>query len=210
VNKIKALFDKLSAGLKVDFDSFYKELKKYLINNIETKKILDLSAKAAIDNISVQNIDWQTLAGRYILADLYKEATKNRGISMDQIYTPQAYLDLFKKYIDLGYYNSHFFKFYTEDDILEAGKYLNKERDYSYGFTTLNMYRKRYLLNPNGVIFELPQEMYMSAALFLAIPEGLYILHKKLLNEDYNEVEVPEDLLNIVRNSPSDYEIIKK
>jgi len=33
------------------------------------------------------------------------------------------------------------------------------------------MYNKRYLLNPNKVIKELPQEMYMSAALFLAIPE---------------------------------------
>jgi ribonucleoside-diphosphate reductase alpha chain len=33
------------------------------------------------------------------------------------------------------------------------------------------MYRKRYLLNPNKVIKELPQEMYMSVALFLAIPE---------------------------------------
>jgi ribonucleoside-diphosphate reductase alpha chain len=33
------------------------------------------------------------------------------------------------------------------------------------------MYKKRYLLNPNKVTKELPQEMYMSAALFLAIPE---------------------------------------
>jgi ribonucleoside-diphosphate reductase alpha chain len=33
------------------------------------------------------------------------------------------------------------------------------------------MYKKRYLLNPNKVIKELPQEMYMSIALFLAIPE---------------------------------------
>jgi ribonucleoside-diphosphate reductase alpha chain len=33
------------------------------------------------------------------------------------------------------------------------------------------MYKKRYLLNPNKIIKELPQEMYMSLALFLAIPE---------------------------------------
>ena len=31
--------------------------------------------------------------------------------------------------------------------------------------------KKRYLLNPNKIIWELPQEMYMSVALFLAIPE---------------------------------------
>jgi ribonucleoside-diphosphate reductase alpha chain len=33
------------------------------------------------------------------------------------------------------------------------------------------MMKKRYLLNPNKIIWELPQEMYMSVALFLAIPE---------------------------------------
>lgn len=40
-----------------------------------------------------------------------------------------------------------------------------------YNYTTVLMFKKRYLLNPNKVINELPQEMYMAAALFLAIPE---------------------------------------
>jgi ribonucleotide reductase alpha subunit len=44
------------------------------------------------------------------------------------------------------------------------------------------MYNKRYLLNPNKVVKELPQQMYMSAALFLAIPEGLDKL--KIKNEE--------------------------
>ena len=33
------------------------------------------------------------------------------------------------------------------------------------------MFNKRYLLNPNKHVMELPQEMYMAVALFLAIPE---------------------------------------
>ena len=41
----------------------------------------------------------------------------------------------------------------------------------SYNYTTILMYKKRYLLNPNQRIRELPQEMYMSVALFLAMPE---------------------------------------
>jgi ribonucleoside-diphosphate reductase alpha chain len=48
---------------------------------------------------------------------------------------------------------------------------LKKETDFSYNYTTMLMYKKRYLLNPNKVVKELPQEMYMSIALFLAIPE---------------------------------------
>jgi len=33
------------------------------------------------------------------------------------------------------------------------------------------MMRKRYLLNPNKVEKELPQEMYLAGAMFLALPE---------------------------------------
>lgn len=40
-----------------------------------------------------------------------------------------------------------------------------------YGYTTLLMFKKRYLLNPNGIIKELPQHMYMAVAMFLAVPE---------------------------------------
>jgi len=48
---------------------------------------------------------------------------------------------------------------------------LNKDYDFDYNYTTMMMHRKRYLLNPNKIVHELPQEMYMSVALFLAIPE---------------------------------------
>jgi len=41
----------------------------------------------------------------------------------------------------------------------------------TYNYTSILMMKKRYLLNPNKIIRELPQEMYMSVALFLAIPE---------------------------------------
>ncbi len=41
----------------------------------------------------------------------------------------------------------------------------------NYGYTTVLSLAKRYLLNPNKVVKELPQELYMSVALFYAIPE---------------------------------------
>jgi hypothetical protein len=44
------------------WEDFIKEAKKYFINNIETKKILGILTKAAVDNISVNNIKWQILA----------------------------------------------------------------------------------------------------------------------------------------------------
>ncbi len=175
IKKIKKLFNKLTRDLPdCDWKSFSKELKKYLINNISTEQILNICVKAAIDNISVNNISWQNLAGRFILADLYAQAVKNRKIDFKMLYSPEAYLDLFKEYVKKKLYFPRFFDYYTEDDILQAAKWIDKKRDYEYGFTTMNMYKKRYLLNPNWVVKELPQEMYLSIALFLAIPEGSY------------------------------------
>jgi len=75
------------------------------------------------------------------------------------------------EYIASGLYYKDFYKHYSEADILKAGSKLKKDTDFTYNYTTVLMYKKRYLLNPNKIIKELPQEMYMAAALFLAIPE---------------------------------------
>jgi hypothetical protein len=48
---------------------------------------------------------------------------------------------------------------------------INVDTDKTYVFTTMNAYNKKYLLNPSKKIRELPQHMYASISLFLAIPE---------------------------------------
>ena len=215
INKVKKLFKKLAFDLpECKRENFYKEFKKYIIPNIQTSKILDIATKACVDNISTQNIKWHILAWRFILADLYKQACINRKINLDQIYTPESYLALFKDYINQGLYYEKFFNFYTEDDILQSAKWIDKDRDYSYGYTTMNMYRKRYLLNPNKIVKELPQEMYLSVALFLAIPEGLDIV-RKFKNGDLDWLNLSEEdkkqLVDIVSKlTEDDIKILNK
>lgn len=130
--------------------------------------------KTCIDLVSVENIAWEHVAGRLALFDLYKKAGKNRNISQKDIYTPDSYLAHFQKYIEEGLYYNDFMKYYSEEDIKKAGAVLaktGKEMDMSYGYTTVLSLSKRYLLNPNKFVRELPQELYMTVALFLAIPE---------------------------------------
>lgn len=171
--KIKETYKKVSYKLarKCRFEELEESVKKYIVEGIQTKDITSMMIKSAIDLISIENTSWQFIAGRLALLDLYKEASNNRGMDIKDIYDEKHYLSLFKEYIDLGLYSKDFFNFYSEEDVLEAGRYLKKETDMSYNYTTMLMYRKRYLLNPNKVIKELPQEMYMSIALFLAMPE---------------------------------------
>lgn len=174
IEKIKETYKRVSFWLArvCKFEELESALSKYLVDGIKTKDILKMMIKSSIDLITVENTSWQYIAGRLTTIDLYKEASKNRKINISDIYKPSTYKSLFDEYIKNGLYYKDFYKYYTEDDILEAGKKLKKDTDFTYNYTTLLMYKKRYLLNPNKVIKELPQEMYMSAALFLAIPEA--------------------------------------
>jgi ribonucleoside-diphosphate reductase alpha chain len=78
------------------FDEIWQEVKKYLIEKIKTSEIIGLLSKAAINLISLQNTDWQYIAGRLTMVDLWKQASRNRKLSIEQIYSPDAYLSLFK------------------------------------------------------------------------------------------------------------------
>lgn len=153
------------------FDEFFESFQKYLAPEMSSRDIHNFYIRACLDLVSVENAYWQYLAGRLVLIDMYKQACRNRRIWFDDIYTGKSYRIFFYEYIKKGYYTPQFQYTYTPEEIEAMGEYLQKETDFSYTYTTMMLYKKRYLLNPNGVICELPQEMYMSLALFLAMWE---------------------------------------
>ena len=206
IKKIKKTFERVAKDIpECKFEEFEQEVKKYLIDNLPTDQLSKLLVKSAVDKVSIDNISWQKIAWRLFLLNLYKQASRNLNKKIEELYTPKNYLELFDTYLKEGLYYKHFKKFYTDEDILKAGENMVPERDFDYGYTTILMYNKRYLLNPNKVVRELPQQMYMSAALFLAIPEGLDLI--KVNNKQWNvEDEELKDLISKI--SDKDWEII--
>ena len=174
IEKIKNTYKRVSYKLarKCRFEDLEDSLKKYIVEWIKTSDITKTIIKSCIDLITVENTSWQDIAWRLLILDIYKEASKNRKIKIKDLYKSKSYKSLFDEYIDAWLYYKDFYKYYSEEDIIKAGKHINADTDFSYNYTTALMYKKRYLLNPNGIIKELPQEMYMSVALFLAIPES--------------------------------------
>ncbi len=173
IKKIKAVFDRAAVGYEKSctFEALIEAFKKNIVDEIKTSDISKLLIKTCVDLVTVENIFWQNVAARILLGDLYKQAIKNRGLTQQDIYTPESYKKLFDDYIERGLYYKDFYNYYSTEDILEAGRHLSKDTDMAYEYTTVVSFIKRYLLNPNKVTKELPQEMYMSVALFLAIPE---------------------------------------
>ena len=173
VEKIRAVFDRAAKGYedKCSFEVLMEAFKKNIVEDIKTSDINKLLVKTCIDLVSMENISWQEIAGRIFLGNIYKQASKNRNIPVEKLYSPESYLALVKEYSERGFYSEKILEIYSEDEILEAGQAIVAETDTIYGYTTVLSLSKRYLLNPNKVVKELPQEMYMSVALFLAIPE---------------------------------------
>ncbi|MBF0594156.1 MAG: ribonucleoside-diphosphate reductase subunit alpha [Candidatus Omnitrophica bacterium] len=173
VSKLRENFAIAAKGFESEcsFDELYARLKLTINENISTTQINKNARKVALDLVTVKNTCWQSIAGRFYLMDLYKQACINRKLDQSEIYSPTTFKALFDQYIKEGLYNKNFYNYYSPEDILKAGAALNKERDFSYIYSTILAYDRRYLLNPNKYVRELPQEMYMSIALFLAIPE---------------------------------------
>ncbi len=177
IEKIERVFKHAVKGLEetCKFEELMEAFKKNIVEDIKTSDINKLLVKTCIDLVTVENISWEHIAGRLALFDLYKKASKNRNLKQTEIYTPDSYLAFFKQYIQEGLYYKDFMNYYSEDDIRKAGEVLKKKglkTDMSYGYTTVLSLGKRYLLNPNKFVRELPQELYMSVALFYAIPEA--------------------------------------
>ncbi len=171
--KIRKVFAYAAQGLEETcrFEDAYEVFKNTLSDGIETGQILKNLRRVCLDLISTENIQWQTIAARLYILDLYKQACRSRQMLFDSIYTPQMFKTHFDDYVRRGLYYKDFYEYYTEDEILEAGAHLDRTRDFSYIYSTVLAFDRRYLLNPNKEVRELPQEMYMAVALFLAIPE---------------------------------------
>jgi ribonucleoside-diphosphate reductase alpha chain len=173
LEKLKSTFARAVKGYEKTclFDEWHSVLKLMLVDKITTRDLIRNMRKAAIDLISVDNTDWQIVAGRFFALEFYREACRNRNIKEQDLYSPKHFQKHFDDYIERGLYYQKFYDYYSKADILEAGKHIDKNRDFTYVYSTMLAFAKRYLLNPNKVIHELPQEMYMAVALFLAIPE---------------------------------------
>lgn len=100
--KIRAVFAIASKGYEetCTFEALMDAFKKNLVEDIKTSDIMKLLTKTCIDLVSVENISWEHIAGRFALMNLYKQACKNRNMKMDELYTPKSYLAFFKDYVN--------------------------------------------------------------------------------------------------------------
>ena len=161
IEKIREKLVRACKGLEVNMveleshvDSIYEEI-------ITTSKIQQPLINLAVSMTSFEKSDWATVAGRLLMMEVEREVYHNRGFSYENF--SHTIADLSSD----GIYDSKF----SKEDIEELGNYIDPERDMLFDYAGANMFSTRYLLKHNGLLWELPQEVFMTIAMMLSLDE---------------------------------------
>lgn len=145
-----------------------KEIQKTLIQTA-IEKVISTEDDGYGNMVKKPNSNWQYVAARLLIYDLYKEAGINRKYSH---FGYGDFYSLVKDLVDKKLYGEYILENYTQEEIKELGEYIKSDRDYLFNYDGLNLLAKRYLVKgADGEVLELPQERFLIIAMHLAIPE---------------------------------------
>ncbi len=156
-------FSEEEYGLSVltrKFLSLYKEDKSL-------SERMDVLIRAAIELTDKEAAKWEFIAGRLFNCHYrYNLHQREQALNLTSFYEKLVYLDsqdlLAKSMLET----------YTREDLEEAATYMVESRDDLFPYSGIELLTKRYVIqNRQHQALESVQEMYLSIALFLAIPE---------------------------------------
>ena len=136
-------------------------------DGMSTKEIQEVLVRSANDLISLDAPNYQYAAARLLSYGVNKEVFGE--------YKPFTLMEMIKKNIDRGVYDSAILDMYTEDEVARLDSYIWHKRDENFTYAGLRQVVDKYLCQDrsSGEIFETPQFMYMmiAATLFANYPK---------------------------------------
>lgn len=145
-----------------------KEIQKVLIQTA-IEKVIQTEEDAFGNKSNKTNVNWQYVASRLLVCDLYKEAAISRGYSH---FGYGDYYNLVKELVNQNRYGRYLLEEYSIEEIKELADYIQPKRDELFNYEGLKLLSDRYLVKGyHDEIYELPQERFMTIAMHLAIPE---------------------------------------
>jgi ribonucleoside-diphosphate reductase alpha chain len=141
-----------------------------LRNGITTSEIQQAVIMSALSLTSLEEPDWKYVAGRLKLFDIYKNIKILRKLGKNEypFYNNGLFKAYVKKSVEKGIYTDVLTKKYTSEEMDEISHFINPDYDLLYDYAGINLLHKRYLAEQDGEIWELPQEMYLTAAMVIA------------------------------------------
>jgi len=168
ITKIQKMTIEATEGLygvsqsELELDSQIK-----FIDGMGTADIQDALIKTAVEKIDIDVPNWTFVAARLFIFDLYHRVGKaTHGIKGE----PYCHL---KDYLKYGKDAGRLIPNLGEGfDLDELNDYMDPSRDYLFNYLGVKTLYDRYLIkNKEGNPIELPQQMFMAIAMFLAQDE---------------------------------------
>ena len=127
-------------------------------DGITTEEIQKTLIKTAVDKIDIDRPNWTFVASRLFLYNLYHTVSGFTG------YCP------LEEYFERGEKEGRIIVGLKEKyDLADLDKYIVPDRDLQFNYLGIKTLYDRYLIKDgNGVAIELPQQMFMGIAMFLA------------------------------------------
>ncbi|MCW0185695.1 ribonucleoside-diphosphate reductase subunit alpha [Campylobacter lari] len=159
VSKIKKYTTDAVANLEnVSQSELEVDAKIQFRDGITTEEIQQTLIKTAVDKIDIDRPNWTFVAARLFLYDLYKKVSGYNG-----------YKHL-KEYLEKGEKEGRILIGLKEKyDLDDLNAYIKPERDLQFTYLGIKTLYDRYLIKDSkGMPIELPQQMFMAIAMFLA------------------------------------------
>lgn len=165
ITKIQKMTIEATAGLdgvsqsELELDSHIK-----FVDGMNSSDIQDALIKTAVEKIDIDVPNWTFVAARLFLYDLYHRV----GIATCGV-KGEAYRDL-KEYISFGIEAGRLIPNLASGyDLDDLNSYIDPSRDFLFNYLGIKTLYDRYLIkNSKGEPIELPQQMFMAIAMFLA------------------------------------------
>lgn len=195
----EALVDISSTGLKLDelnLESFKRKMRMYIEqrSDVTWGGVLSTASLRALDNLDKDFPDWQYLAGRLYVNQLYVEAQTNRGYSGAEYGPFHALIEMLT---EKGIYSEALLEKYAPYEIDILGSIINPSLDLQYSYLSMQLFAERYLATDHAHrLFELPQERNLIIAMTLMQDEKenrleLVKQHYWALSNRYQTVATP-------------------
>jgi len=159
ISKIRKYTMAACEGLDgVDYSELELDAKLQFRDGITTEEIQETLIKTAVDKIDIDRPNWNFVAARLFLYDLYHRVTGFTGYNHLREY--------FKKGEKAGRILPGLKEKYDLDDLNE---YIKPERDLQFTYLGIKTLYDRYIIkDKDNHPIELPQQLFMGVAMFLA------------------------------------------
>lgn len=173
--RLFAFIDEVTTDIRIT--KYVDQYKEKIVKTIEAKEeyaaadITQLLLLTAAENNDIAVPEWTYVASKIFLRDLYKKAAYNRSYDAKQRYG--SFYGLQKRLGQLGIYDVTILRDYTQDEIEEAAKFIEPDRDYLLTYAGLRTLSDRYLAKgyDGKEVYELPQERWLTIAMTLMSQE---------------------------------------